>query len=153
MSTAAVAAIANHLNVSPNQVVKVTELKWVWCVVVRGRRARFVSKKIMDVNNEEWYTVQGCMDRVVFEKKAQRMFTLRFVEGHSCVVREVPEEVFKSPRFDIRFVRYETIPSASKIVPIPTMRNSNGAKVYTDGIASLTIEERAIEALTRGIEY
>lgn len=36
--------IAAHLNVSATSIVKVTELYKVWCVVVAGRRPRFVSK-------------------------------------------------------------------------------------------------------------
>ncbi|MEW5856410.1 MAG: hypothetical protein AB1861_03390 [Cyanobacteriota bacterium] len=44
-ATSTVIAIANHLGVSPNQIKKVTELAQVWCVVVQGRRPRFVSKR------------------------------------------------------------------------------------------------------------
>ncbi|RUR74924.1 hypothetical protein PCC6912_51020 [Chlorogloeopsis fritschii PCC 6912] len=36
--------IAAHLNTSASQITKVTELYKVWCVVVAGRRSRFVSK-------------------------------------------------------------------------------------------------------------
>jgi hypothetical protein len=39
------AQIATFLNVSPNQIKSVTEMAWVFCVVVKGCRARFVSKK------------------------------------------------------------------------------------------------------------
>ena len=41
------AQLATFLNVSPNQIKSVTEMAWVFCVVVRGQRARFVSKKII----------------------------------------------------------------------------------------------------------
>ena len=41
------AQIATFLNVSPNQIKSVTELAWVYCVVVKGCRARFVSKKVV----------------------------------------------------------------------------------------------------------
>ena len=41
------AQIATFLNVSPNQIKSVTEMAWVFCVVVRGQRARFVSKKVV----------------------------------------------------------------------------------------------------------
>ena len=37
--------IAEVLNVSPNQIKSVTEMAWVYCVVVFGKRATFVSKK------------------------------------------------------------------------------------------------------------
>lgn len=36
--------IAAHLNVPTASIIKVTELYKVWCVVVAGRRPRFVSK-------------------------------------------------------------------------------------------------------------
>lgn len=41
------AQIATFLNVAPNAIKSVTELAWVFCVVVRGQRARFVSKKVV----------------------------------------------------------------------------------------------------------
>ena len=41
------AQLATFLNVSPNQIKSVTEMAWVFCVVVKGCRARFVSKKII----------------------------------------------------------------------------------------------------------
>ena len=37
--------IAEVLNVSPNQIKSVREMAWVYCVVVVGQRATFVSKK------------------------------------------------------------------------------------------------------------
>ncbi|MEM9805869.1 MAG: hypothetical protein AAF959_11360 [Cyanobacteria bacterium P01_D01_bin.56] len=46
MNSQVVTSIASYLNVSPNQIKSVTELAWVWSVVVHGCRARFVSKKI-----------------------------------------------------------------------------------------------------------
>jgi len=41
------AQLATFLNVSPNQIKSVTEMAWVYCVVVKGCRARFVSKKVV----------------------------------------------------------------------------------------------------------
>jgi hypothetical protein len=41
------AQIATFLNVSPNQIKSVTELFYVYCVVVKGCKARFVSKKVV----------------------------------------------------------------------------------------------------------
>jgi len=41
------AQIATFLNVAPNQIRSVTEMAWVFCVVVKGCRARFVSKKVV----------------------------------------------------------------------------------------------------------
>ena len=39
--------IAAFLNVAPSQIVKITEMAWVYVVVVAGRKARFVSKKVV----------------------------------------------------------------------------------------------------------
>jgi hypothetical protein len=41
--------IAKVLNVSPEQIKSVREMAWVYCVVVYGRRATFVSKKAIHV--------------------------------------------------------------------------------------------------------
>ena len=41
------AQIASFLNVAPNAIKSVTEMTWVFCVVVKGCKARFVSKKII----------------------------------------------------------------------------------------------------------
>lgn len=41
------AQIATFLNVAPNAIKSVTEMAWVYCVVVKGCRARFVSKKVI----------------------------------------------------------------------------------------------------------
>lgn len=46
-STNTTAQIATFLNVAPNAIKTVTEMAWVFCVVVKGCRARFVSKKIV----------------------------------------------------------------------------------------------------------
>ena len=46
-TTNTTAKIAAFLNVAPNQIKSVTEMAWVFCVVVKGCRARFVSKKIV----------------------------------------------------------------------------------------------------------
>ena len=40
--------IAQVLDVSPNQIKSVREMAWVYCVVVYGQRATFVSKKKVD---------------------------------------------------------------------------------------------------------
>jgi|GEM_PF-3471904 len=59
MTTNTTAQIATFLNVSPNQVKSVTEMAWVFCVVVRGCRARFVSKKIIKVETKMTDTELG----------------------------------------------------------------------------------------------
>ena len=46
--------IAEVLNVSPNQIKSVREMAWVYCVVVFGKRATFVSKKKVEA-----ITVEG----------------------------------------------------------------------------------------------
>lgn len=53
MTANTTAQIATFLNVSPNQIKSVTEMAWVYCVVVRGRRARFVSKKVVKTEEKE----------------------------------------------------------------------------------------------------
>lgn len=52
------AQIATFLNVSPNQIKSVTEMAWVFCVVVKGCRARFVSKKVVKEVIEEMSDVE-----------------------------------------------------------------------------------------------
>lgn len=47
MTTNTTAQIATFLNVAPNAIKSVTEMAWVFCVVVKGCRARFVSKKVV----------------------------------------------------------------------------------------------------------
>lgn len=53
MTTNTTAQIASFLNVAPNAIKSVTEMAWVFCVVVRGQRARFVSKKVVKKVNME----------------------------------------------------------------------------------------------------
>lgn len=45
--------VAEVLNVSPNQIKSVREMAWVYCVVVFGQRATFVSKKKVEVSKVE----------------------------------------------------------------------------------------------------
>ena len=45
--------IAEVLNVSPNQIKSVREMAWVYCVVVFGKRATFVSKKKVNLTIEQ----------------------------------------------------------------------------------------------------
>ncbi len=52
------AQIATFLNVSPNQIKSVTEMAWVFCVVVKGCRARFVSKKVVSQEIKEMSDVE-----------------------------------------------------------------------------------------------
>ena len=49
MNAQAIAQIANHLNVSPNQVKRCEEWASVLFVQVHGHRPRFVSKKVIQV--------------------------------------------------------------------------------------------------------
>jgi hypothetical protein len=37
--------IALYLQVAPSEITKITDLYYVWCVVVAGKRPRFISKK------------------------------------------------------------------------------------------------------------
>jgi hypothetical protein len=58
MTTNTTAQIATFLNVSPNQIKSVTEMAWVFCVVVKGCRARFVSKKVAKQEEKEMSDVE-----------------------------------------------------------------------------------------------
>ena len=58
MTTNTTAQIATFLNVSPNQIKSVTEMAWVFCVVVKGCRARFVSKKVVKEEEKEMSDVE-----------------------------------------------------------------------------------------------
>jgi hypothetical protein len=53
MTTNTAAQLATFLNVSPNQIKSVTELFYVYCVVVKGCKARFVSKKVVKAEEKE----------------------------------------------------------------------------------------------------
>lgn len=50
--TSTTAQLATFLNVSPNQIKSITEMYWAFCVVVKGCRARFVSKKVVITENK-----------------------------------------------------------------------------------------------------
>ena len=52
--------IAKAMNVSPNQIKSVREMAWVYCVVVHGQRATFVSKKVvkMDWQDKEYVKIK-----------------------------------------------------------------------------------------------
>ena len=71
------AQIATFLNVAPNAIKSVTEMAWVYCVVVRGQRARFVSKKVvkeqaMEIKKAaEW---EEHAYKVIFDGKTFRVF-------------------------------------------------------------------------------
>ena len=57
-TTNTTAKIAAFLNVSPNQIKSVTELFYVFCVVVKGQRARFVSKKVVKAEEKEMSDIE-----------------------------------------------------------------------------------------------
>ena len=63
------AQIATFLNAAPNAIKSVTEMAWVFCVVVRGQRARFVSKKVIKVEVVEMDFVTAFNEK--FGTKAQ----------------------------------------------------------------------------------
>lgn len=63
--------IAEVLNVSPNQIKSVREMAWVYCVVVFGQRATFVSKKkveaiviqeIENIHTTKYTSASGMVD-------------------------------------------------------------------------------------------
>lgn len=56
--------IAEVLNVSPNQIKSVREMAWVYCVVVFGKRATFVSKKKVEAVTVEKVLSVSMMESV-----------------------------------------------------------------------------------------
>lgn len=64
-TTNTTAQIATFLNVAPNAIKSVTEMAWVFCVVVRGQRARFVSKKVIKVEVVEMYQVESTNEGIM----------------------------------------------------------------------------------------
>ena len=48
-----ISQIAKVLNVAPEQIKSVREMAWVYCVVVFGQRATFVSKKKVNLSIEQ----------------------------------------------------------------------------------------------------
>lgn len=71
------AQIASFLNVAPNAIKSVTELFYVYCVVVKGCRARFVSKKIIKVETMEIKKAQEWEEhayKAIDGKKTFRVF-------------------------------------------------------------------------------
>lgn len=71
MNTAQVAAIATHLNVSPNQVKRAEEWVSVLFVVVNGLGARFVSKKVIKM---ECPTLEGSEKQVAWAEDIRAGF-------------------------------------------------------------------------------
>jgi hypothetical protein len=51
--------ISNYLNIDVNSIKKITELHYVFCVVVEGQRPVFVSKKKLDdMEPQVYYTIE-----------------------------------------------------------------------------------------------
>ena len=61
--------IAQVLNVAPNQIKSVTELYYVYCVVVFGRRATFVSKKKVAAATPKMPKLTGTVNMVEWAKR------------------------------------------------------------------------------------
>ncbi len=64
--------IAKVLNVSPEQIKSVREMAWVYCVVVAGCRATFVSKKAVQVQVIESVEFDGPAGRRKFLRVENR---------------------------------------------------------------------------------
>ena len=92
------AQIATFLNVAPNAIKSVTEMAWVFCVVVRGQRARFVSKKVVKevkMFDEKLMKIAGVGgDTVVInakrEKLTQGYIVRKGFDCHNIVVKFNP---------------------------------------------------------------
>ena len=106
------AQIATFLNVAPNAIKSVTEMAWVFCVVVKGCRARFVSKKVVkqevEMGSSNLYKIH-CLngDIVVVNAKREKLSEGYIVRsGYDCaniVIRINPMGK------DVRNLRVDTI--------------------------------------------
>jgi hypothetical protein len=67
MTTNTTAQLATFLNVSPNQIKSVTELFYVYCVVVKGCRARFVSKKVITTETKMEMTRTALANKIAVD--------------------------------------------------------------------------------------
>lgn len=52
-------AIADYLNIEVSSIKKITELHYVFCVVIEGKRPVFVSKRKLDNMVTAYYTIEG----------------------------------------------------------------------------------------------
>jgi len=101
MTTNQIAQIATSLNVSPNQIKSITEMAWVYCVVVRGCRARFVSKKVIEMESPklsketEKFLVQ--FDRMVASGQTERA-----VKQAKQLLASTPQALKTCPRTDMK---------------------------------------------------
>ncbi len=64
--------IAKALNVAPEQIKSVREMAWVYCVVIYGRRATFVSKKAVQPQVIESVEFDGPVGRRKFVRVENR---------------------------------------------------------------------------------
>ncbi|MCA6508137.1 MAG: hypothetical protein IM586_17260 [Pseudanabaena sp. M172S2SP2A07QC] len=88
-TTNTTAQIASFLNVAPNAIKTVTEMAWVFCVVVKGCRARFVSKKVVKevkMFDEKLMKIAGVGgDTVVINAKREKLTQGYIVrKGYDC---------------------------------------------------------------------
>jgi len=112
MTTNTTAQIATFLNVSPNQIKSVTEMAWVFCVVVKGCRARFVSKKIIKVENmTELTTMNSLLDMTEEEYQANFQKALNKFELYQL-------RNFSNPTNDAKFFcsRIDPLIEAKKLI-------------------------------------
>lgn len=136
------AQIATFLNVSPNQIKSITEMAWVFCVVVRGQRARFVSKKVvteekMDTSNlYKIHCFNG--DVVVVNAKREKLSEGYIVRtGFDCaniVIRVNPMGK------DVRNLRVDTLPAKENLGRVePWSDEYHAVSRIAQGIASPTL--------------
>ena len=78
------AQLATFLNVAPNAIKSVTEMAWVFCVVVKGCRARFVSKKVVKEVVEVDYIAQRVLARRAAEANS-------FFPSPVCTVEDIQD--------------------------------------------------------------
>jgi hypothetical protein len=101
MNANQIAQIATALNVSPNQIKRAEEWKNVLFVVVRGCRARFVSKKVIKMEtpklSKETEKFLAQFDRMVAEGQTDRA-----VRQAKQLLASTPQALKSCPRADMK---------------------------------------------------
>lgn len=134
--------IAAHLNTTAASIVKIKNLYKIWCVVVAGRRPRFVSKK--QVLGDDWNQEFPVIAPVVWKLEA----TTRRQEGKKWVARIDgldPKYTFKRTFLqasDIEWGKFGMKIAKFQIEEIGYYQDSDGDyfRVFVNGDDSLDAE-------------
>lgn len=110
MNAQAIAQIANYLNVSPNQIKRCEEWASVLFVQVHGCRPRFVSKKVVQVEDQQVVYVTGRGKQISIrpsgkgnvEVNGKRCFVAKDSLRYALVDAGVPSRDVDALIFDIQ---------------------------------------------------